>query len=197
MGNPLAAGVPCAKGPIPYCLDKCSSGEGARERLEKLRDAVKALSTVDYIGLEEVFRTHLLPLGFPNPAAQQSITDHLKKHWFDPTSREAFFKREERTTEKYAKGVIEAVERSLKARSSPVAINAWWVVDNPDVKLLTLAEVEDNYTISQNVTLLILTPRPPGDGEGARAILGNVAQAWVTELAKDGSVVTRQVQKRP
>lgn len=197
MGNPLAADVPCAKGPVPYCLDQCSRGAGARARLENLRAAIQALAGANYVGLEDVFKTHLLPLGFPNPIAQQNITDHLKKHWFDETSSDAFFRKEEKTTEKYAKGVIDVVEKSLSGQYDPVPINAWWVVDNPIVKMLTLAESDNGHTISENVTFLILTPRPQGAAGTTTPILGRIAQAWVTELARDGTVVTRQVQKRP
>jgi hypothetical protein len=197
MGGPIDARDPCAKGPVPYCLDECSKQADARTRLEQLRDAIKALAGANYVGLEDVFKKHLLPLGFPNPTQQQAIADHLKRHWFDESSGDAFFPKGEKTTEKYAKGVIETVELSLKGQSKPVTINAWWVLDNPNVKLLAMAEVNGGYTISDSVTLLILTPRPRGEAKGATPILGKVAQAWVTELAADGSVVTRQVTNRP
>jgi len=193
MGNPIGSDDPATKGPVPFCLDLASQGTGAQTRLAQLRDAITALAGSGYIGLEEVFKTHLLPLGFPTPGQQNAIADHLKRHWFDPTSKEAYFDPKEKTTEKYAKGVIDAIEKSLAGKPDPVQLNTWWVVDNPQVKLLTLSEADDSgATVSGSVTLLILTPRPRDDGKGVTRVLGR-AQAYVTDEAKDGSIVTRRL----
>jgi hypothetical protein len=85
--------------------------------------------------------------------------------------------------------VLRALELSLKGRRT-VPLNVWWVVDSQEVKMLTLADVdEQGVTVGGRVTLLILTPRPRGDGEINRTpILGDEAEAWVSE--QQGTQVT-------
>src|SRR6266567_9123116 len=81
--------VPCLKGPIPYCLEQCSKGQGAGDRLKRLSAAIRAIAP-HFRGLETVFDEHLLPLVF-NKARRRAITAHLKTYWFDDSSPEALF----------------------------------------------------------------------------------------------------------
>jgi hypothetical protein len=197
MGGPLGSDSPCAKGPIPYCLDECSKGRAARHRLTQLSTAIKSLSP-DYGGLETVFDRYLVSHvpQYQDPKVRQDLAAHLKRHWFDDSSTEAYFPNQ-RVAATYAEGVLKALELSLERRHSalisfgqrPVPINAWWIVvdDLKKVQMLTLAEVD-------RVTLLIVTPRPPTEVRSATPILG-MARAWVTEQ-RDGRVVTRKVENR-
>jgi hypothetical protein len=142
-----------------------------------------------------VFDDHLLRRAF-NASQRRQILAHLRAHWFDPNSREAYFP-DQKVAEIYAQGVLKAVELSVKGRR-PVPIDTWWIVDfleaNGPVKMLTLAEVENDVTVGRQVTLLILTPRPRGDGEyRGNSILGDEAEAWVSEQ-RGQNVVTRRVR---
>ena len=53
--------------------------------------------------------------------------------------------------------------------------------------MLTLADVNEGVTVGGRVTLLILTPRPRGEGEPAQPILGPLANTWVSQQQGDGS----------
>jgi hypothetical protein len=190
----LPAGVPCAKGWVPFSLDQCSKGRGARARLEGLNRAIASLAP-DYQGLTDVFNDHLLVRSFRNASLRQRIVTHLRTHWFGPNSREAYFPNQ-KVAEIYAQGVLKAVDLSLKGRRRPVPINTWWIVDfkevNRQVKMLTLVDAENEVTVGGEVTLLILTPRPRGDGEsGGTFILGEEAEAWVSEQQGENVVTLR------
>jgi hypothetical protein len=190
--------APCAKGPVPYCLDEVSKRRGARHRLELLRNALESAKP-GYQGLEVIFDEHLIRYIFPSQADRTRIAAHLKAHWFDPTSRQRYFPNQD-VARIYADGVLKTLELSLngsrrgRAAPSVVPINAWWIVDLPRVKMLTLAEVRDGVTVGGRVTLLILTPRPRNQreqpGSGA-SILGD-AVAWTTEQ-RDSEFVTVRV----
>ncbi len=189
----LPASVPCAKGWVPYSLDQCSKGRGARARLEGLNRAIASLGP-NYQRLADVFNDHLLARIFPDAGLRARIVAHLRTHWFDPSSSEAYFPNQ-KVAEIYAQGVVKAVDLSLKGRR-PVPINTWWIVDfhevNRQVKMLTLTDVENELTVGGRVTLLILTPRPRGDGEsGGTSILGDEAEAWVSEQQGDNVVTLR------
>ncbi len=181
--------VPCLKGPIPYCLEQCSKGQGAGDRLKRLSAAIRAIAP-HFRGLETVFDEHLLPLVF-NEARRRAITTHLKTYWFDDSSPEAFFPHQ-RVAQIYARGVLKALDVSLKGRRT-VPLNVWWIVDSEKVRLLTLAEVEKGTTISSTVTLLILTPRPSGTPSSAHAIMGKLAKAW-TSSDQGGQVITTAIR---
>ena len=181
MGALLPGNVSCAKGPVPYCLDELSKRRGARARLQRLSEAVASLAP-SYQGLETVFDTHLMSYILTEPHVRERVVVHLRKHWFDANSSETYFPHQ-RVARIYAEGVLKALELSLKGRRI-IPINAWWVVDAPEVKMLTLADVDDqSVTVGGRVTLLILTPRPKGEGdsESRTPILGNTAEAWVSE----------------
>jgi len=169
----------------------------ARARLEQLRAAISALSGVNYHGLETVLEVHVLQPIYSNPSDAADIAAHLKKYWFDETSADAYFSGP--IAKIYAEGVLNAVELSLKSApgAPPVPINAWWVVDQPAVKMLSLALVDSSdVTRSDRVTLLVLTPRPLVD-KARMAILNKEAVAWVTEQqTTSGNVITRKVGRR-
>jgi hypothetical protein len=82
----------------------------------------------------------------------------------------------------YAQGVIKALNLALAGKRM-VQLNAWWLLDYPEVKLLSLADVDTaGATIGGRVTLLIQTPRPQGDGRATSSpYMGDTAQAHVTE----------------
>jgi hypothetical protein len=97
----------------------------------------------------------------------------------------------------YAQGVLKALDLALAGRRV-VPLNAWWLLDYPEVKLLSLADVDQaGVTIGGRVTLLILTPRPQGGGRPTRTpILGATAQASLTEH-RDNRVRTIDVRRGP
>lgn len=189
MGSFVAGAVPCAKGAICYCLDEFSKGRGARARIAKLRGAIAALAP-SYAGLAEVFDRYLLSHVITDADQRQKIVAHLKKFWFDPDSK-PFFPADP-VAKIYAEGVLQTLDLSLKGKQ-PVPINAWWVLDSADLRMLNFADVKNGVTIGGNVTLLIMTPRPEGGGRAASPILGDVAEAYVTEL-QGKKVTTRRVR---
>ena len=183
-GLSLPGNVQCAKGPIPYCLDELSKRPGARKLLITLRDALTSLAPT-YQGLEDVFDEHLMSLVLTGQQARRRIVDHLRSHWFDAASSDAYFPNQQ-VSRIYAVGVLKTLELSLKGRRRVVPINAWWLVDASEVRMLTLADVDQQgFTIGGRVTLLILSPRPQGQGENRSPIMGDTAGAWVTEQQGD------------
>jgi hypothetical protein len=191
MSGFVPSGVPCAKGAICYCLDEFSKGPGARSRVRKLRDAIAALAPT-YSGLAEVFDQYLLSLVIADADQRHRIVAHLKALWFDSASRRPFFP-DKPVAEIYAKGVIETLDLSLGGRRT-VPINAWWVLDSSELRMLNLADVKAGVTVGGRVTLLIITPRPSGDRPVAPPwILGDEAEAYVSEQQGSG-VTTRRVR---
>ena len=77
MGCFIPYGVPCAKGPIPYCLEEVSRRPDADLKLKSLADAVKALGP-RYRGLEAIFDTHLVAHVIAGTAEREAIATHLK-----------------------------------------------------------------------------------------------------------------------
>lgn len=189
MGSFVAGAVPCAKGAICYCLDEFSKGRGARSRIAKLRDAIAALAP-SYAGLAKVFDEYLMSHVITDADQRQKIVTHLENFWFEPDSKPFF--PDEPVARIYAEGVLETLDLSLKGKR-PIPINSWWVLDSADLRMLNFAEVKKGVTISGNVTLLIMTPRPEGSGRASSAILGDVAEAYVTEL-QGKKVTTRRVR---
>jgi hypothetical protein len=189
MGSFVAGAVPCAKGPICYCLDEFSKGRGARSRIAKLRYAIAELAP-SYAGLAEVFDEYLMSHVITDADQRQKIVAHLKRFWFEPDTK-PFFPTDP-VAKIYAEGVLQTLDLSLKGKR-PVPINSWWVLDSTDLRMLNFAEVKKGVTISGNVTLLIMTPRPEGSGRAASPILGDVAEAYVTEL-QGKKVTTRRIR---
>ena len=184
MSGFVAEDVAGAKGAICHCLDEFSKGRGARARVTRLRDALAALAP-GYAGLTEAFDRHLLSRVMTNADERARVVAHLRRHWFDQNSYDAFFPGVP-VASIYAQGVLKALDFALAA-PRVVQLNAWWLLDYPQVKLLSLADVDEaGVTIGGRVTLLIMTPRPKGGGPTGRPILGETAQASVTEDSGDG-----------
>ena len=120
---------------------------------------------------------------------RQRAIDHLKRYWLDPKSPTPFFPSVP-VARLLAEGVQKALDLSLAGKGGAVPINAWWVPDSPEFKVLTLADVKDGVTVSGHVTLLVMTPRPAVRGRAAGAIMGDVAEAHVTH--RKGRAVTTQ-----
>jgi hypothetical protein len=190
MSAGLLISFPVAKGPIPFCLDEFSRGRGARRRIERLRDAIASIAP-DFRDLSAVFSDHLLVHVFKDPQVRSRIVQQLQMHWFDDSSPQAFFPNQ-RVAVIYAQGVLKTLELSLKGRR-PIPINAWWVVDLPEVRMINLADAgSDGVTVGGRVTLLIMTPRPKGGESPRTPILGELAQAFVT-AQRNGEVLTAKL----
>jgi hypothetical protein len=174
-------------------LDEFSKGRGARARLSRLRDAIMAIASSDYQGLEEVFDRYLISYVIRDANERIRIVAVLKRHWFDPGSPDAFFPGFP-VARIYAEGVLKALELSLNGRRI-VPLNAWWILDTTEPKMLVLADVNDQgVTVGGRVTLLVVTPRPRGGGTPrGPAILGETAQAWMSER-QDNRVATISVR---
>jgi len=170
-----------AKGAICYCLDEFSKGRGARSRVARLRDEVAALAPT-FHGLTGTFDRHLVSHVITDATERGRIVTHLERYWFDQGSPEAFFPGVP-VASIYAQGMLKALDLALAGSRRVVPFNAWWLLDFPAVKLLSLADVDSaGVTTGGRVTLLILTPRPQGGGTPTRTpILGETAQAFVTE----------------
>lgn len=123
------------------------------------------------------------------------IVAHLERHWFDQASPEAFFPGVP-VASIYAQGVLKALDLSLAGRRM-VPFNAWWLLDYPQVRLLSLVDVDSaGVTIGGRVTLLIQTPRPQGRGTPTRTpIMGKTAQAFVTEY-RDNRIITVSIRSQ-
>jgi hypothetical protein len=186
MGPAPIKNVPCAKGALCYCLDEFSKGNGARLRITKLRDAIAALAP-GYAGLTDVFDRYLVSHVISDAEQRQRIAANLNAFWLDAGSRRPFFPAEP-MAKILAKGILETLDLSLKGKGRAVPINAWWVLDSAEVRTLNLVDVEGGVVVGGNVTLLIMTSRPKGRGGAAPPILGDVAEAYVTE--RQGRVVT-------
>src|SRR5262245_59467073 len=194
MGGPMDPDWPCAKGPVRFGLDTISSMLDGRARLEQLRNAITALASVNYRGLETALEVHVLRPIYPNPNDAAAVAAHLNQHWFDETSSSAYFPAFQPIAPIYAEGVITAVNLSMNSPGpAPVPINAWWVVDQPHVKLVSLALTDSgDITRSDRVTLLVLTPRP-SVVQARMAILDKRAVAWVTERERaNRKIITRK-----
>ena len=174
--------TPIAKGVVCFCLEEFSKGEGARGRVQALRDAVAALAP-GYGGLAEVLDQHLVRYVFTKAGTRQNILAHLKKYWFDDTE-DAFFPNA-RVSEIYAEGLLKTLDLALSNKTGTVPIASWWILDQPTVVMANLADLEEGAVVG-TVTLLILTPRPDPENEVNEptppAILGDEAEAFVTWL---------------
>jgi hypothetical protein len=182
-----------AKGPIPYWLDQLSLGPAALARLEALLNALKN-NRPDHPGLETVFDTYLAAHMGVDATFRQHLRDYLAKYWFDD-GPDSYFP-SQKVAQKYAEGVIKALELSLQGKPHPVPINAWWLIQtDKEVRMLNLAEVDRNgVTVSSSVTLHICTPKPHITGAPSTTTLWGDAVAWITEQ-RGNSVVTRQIEK--
>jgi len=192
MGPAPLKSVPCAKGAICYCLDEFSKARGARLRITRLRDAIKKLAP-SYEGLTQAFDEYLVAHVYPDRERRQRISTYLDTYWFAARARTSYFPATP-VAQIYAEGVLETLELSLKGSRRPVPINAWWVLDADEFKMLNFANLKGGVTVGGDVTLLIMTPRPTRSGRAAPPwILGDEAEAYVT--ARQGrAVTTRRVR---
>ena len=85
-------------------------------------------------GLTAVFDQYLLSHVITNAAERARVVAHLQRHWFDQTSPDAFFPGVP-VASIYAQGVLKALDLALAGRRV-VPLNAWWLLDYPEVKLL-------------------------------------------------------------
>src|SRR5260370_31003140 len=115
----------------------------------------------------------------PDAGQRRRIVAHLNAYWFDAAAPKPFFPTEP-VARIYAEGVLETLDLSLKGKPT-VPIEAWWVLDSAEFRMLNLADVKDGVTVGRSVTLLIMTPRP---GNGGRAtpppLLRDLAEAHRT-----------------
>lgn len=190
MGGFVSNNMACAKGAICYSLDQVSKGPKARSRIQRLHQEISKQAP-HYEGLTDVFDRHLLSHVMSDPEHQQRVVHHLKRHWFDPASDAPFFPNQP-VSRIYAEGVLKALDLSLKGKRI-VPIEAWWVLDMPKFRILTLADVKNGETVGSRVTLLIMTPRPDVPGRAGAAILGEEAEAHVTEH-DGGQVSTKRLR---
>lgn len=190
MGGFVPDYVPCAKGAICYSLDQVSKNPGARARLRRLHQEISTHAPHDE-GLADIFDHHLLSYAISDPDQRRRAVNHLKRHWFDANSNALFFPGKP-VASLLAEGVLKALDLSLKGKRV-VPINAWWILDFPEFRVLTLADVKDGVTAGGRVTLLIMTPRPQVPGRAGTAILGEEAEAHVTEHS-GGETSTRPVR---
>lgn len=169
----------CAKGAICRCLDDFSKGRGARSRVARLRAALAALAPT-FSGLTAVFDQYLLSHVITDAAERARVVRHLQQHWFDPGSPDPYFPGLP-VASIYAEGVIRALDLALAGRPL-LQLNAWWLPGFPEVKLVSLADIDKaGVTIGGRVTLLILTPQPKVSGRPTRTpIHGDTAEAYVT-----------------
>ena len=190
MGGFVSTNMPCAKGAICYSLDEVSKGPRARSRIQRLHQEISKQAP-HYEGLTDIFDRHLLTHVMTDADHKQRVVRHLNRHWFDAKSDAPFFP-DHPVSRIYAEGVLKTLELSLKGKRI-VPINAWWVLDAPEFRMLTLADVKDGVTVGGRVTLLIMTPRPNVPGRAGAAILGDEAEAHVTGHQR-GAVSTKRVR---
>jgi hypothetical protein len=185
MGGQIPPYVNYAKGPICYALDQISVGPGSRARLKKLNDALKALAP-SYMGLTDTFDENLLSYVF-SPATRVQICQNLNDCWFNPASQDAYFPGVP-VAKIYGPGVIQTLSLSLAPQGTVKPIDAWWVLEKPQVAMV-------NLEARGKIGLLIETPRPEQSEKGIRYkkwILGD-AEAYVTRL-EGKTVRTRRVK---
>lgn len=190
MSGFVSTNFPCAKGAICYSLDQVSKGPRARSRIKRLHQEISKQAP-HYEGLTQIFDRYLLAHVISDPEHKHRVVRHLGRHWFDPNSDAPFFP-DKPVARIYAEGVLKALELSLNSKRV-VPINAWWVLDAPEFRILTLADVKEGATVGGSVTLLIMTPRPQVPGRAGAAILGEEAEAHVTEHQR-GVVSTKRLR---
>lgn len=189
MAGQLPSTAPVAKGWIPYCLEEMSkkgdSGAGLRRLYNALRDC-----RPQFDGLADLFGKYLLANFIESAPKIERIVDHLDHHWFGD-GRELFFP-DEPVAQIYGTGVLHTLELSLAGNREPIPIQSWWIPDFPSVKLLTLAQTDLDRTVTgPQVTLLILTPRPQGEGRGTY-ILRPESEVWLAEKI-EGKIEGRRI----
>lgn len=177
---------PAAKGVVTHCLDEISKRSNADELLGALASAIAALKAEGYTNLADVFASHLFAHIYTENDKIESFRKYLRDYWFDQSSKKVEFKNLQPIAPVYAEGVLKTI--SL-AREKGLPIDSWWVVDHPSVQMLNLVS-------DQQVTLIILTPRP--EEVPPRGIWSPEAEAWVTAQSDEHEQAeTWQIENRP
>jgi len=173
----------CSKGPIFYYLDEMSRKPDARELLERLHRAISDKASSGFPDLEITFDQYMFT---PLKVGERinAISNYLKKYWFDLDSPDIFFPDLQPIQPIFAEGLLKAISLSLKREGKPTPIDAWWIVDHADFRMM-------NFVSLQQITLLMVTPRPAGNFP--KRIWGEYAEAYTT--ARLG-VVTRKFDNR-
>ena len=138
--------------------------------------------------LTTVFDRYLLSHVITDAAERARVVAHLQRDWFDETSSDEFFPGVP-VASIYAQGVLRALDLALAGRRV-VPLNAWRLLNYPEVTLLSMADVDQAGVTDR-------WPRDAADpdAEAARrrqadpADLGETARGWVTEF-RDNSVRT-------
>jgi hypothetical protein len=126
----------------------------ARSLLERLRTAIAGASSNNYSNLDAVFNQYIFAPINVSSAVAAGFADYLRKHWLDPNSQQTYFPGFQPIAPIAAQGILKTLDLSLANQPNPKPIDAWWLVDHPDFRVVNLVS-------PQQVTLLIQTPRPP------------------------------------
>jgi hypothetical protein len=147
--------------------------------MERLARAISDTATNDFRDLDKTFDQYLFsPL---NMAAARTVSNlsYLKQYWLDGDSPHAYFTEFQPVAPIMAMGILKVIEESLKGQPQPKPIDAWWIIDHIDFEVISLVS-------SQQVTMLLATPRPPHFPTG---IWSPTAEGYTTGLR---GVVTRK-----
>ncbi len=141
------------KGPVFAGLEALSKRDDARDSLRRMARALSDIASGGYDHLETIFDHHILaPLKVP-ASDIQIITGHFKQHFFDSNASDGYFPHNHHLATIWGAGFLRTIETSLKGSPNPLPIDAWWIVDCTEVKVITLVS-------DQQITMLACTPRP-------------------------------------
>ncbi|GAB4226480.1 MAG: hypothetical protein Kow0032_04160 [Methyloligellaceae bacterium] len=161
-----------SKGPVVRALEEISRGKDAKARLEALRAGILAAAEKDFAGLGEVFRENLLrhwsAVDAKGPDLINRMAAYLAQNWFSEELNDFGHK----TAEIYARGILSAIDASLRGGDPPLPIDSVWIVNHERVEMVVLERPD-------LILLLILTPETDDkryEGEDPRA----ACDAWVT-----------------
>lgn len=142
-----------AKGPVLHYLDEMSRRPDARTLLQQLHGGIAENSGNNFVNLHQILDQHLLSPLKVGSATIAAISDYLHKHWTDEHSADTYFPEFQPIAAIVAEGLLKTLELSLAGEPNPRPIDAWWLLDYSDVRVVNLVS-------PQQVTLLIKTPRP-------------------------------------
>ena len=171
-----------AKGPAFFYLDEMSKKPNARELLRNFASAISDTASAGFRDLHTVYDQHLLRPLAAGPSVA-GITSYLQQSWFDQASSQLYFPHLPPVAPIIAMGTLKTIELSLRGESYPLPIDSWWIVDQPDVRIINLVS-------PQQVTHIMATPRPAGKFPGG--VWGKSAEAYTTGAF---GVVTRRLDE--
>ena len=182
----IHAGNTLAKGPVVYYLDELSKGVDAVQRLEELRNALRASREHGYKDVARTLAEHLFQ---PFTARSEKLRLYLDDHWFGEAKPTLEFSDLQPIAPAYAEGLIKTIDLSLAEghNGRPKPIDGWWIVDHPKFEILNLVN-------EHCIVLLIMTPRPTGIG--ARGIWNPAAEAWSTVQTLLSGTATERIENR-